>query len=692
MKYKLVFIYMLISGSIVFSQSEHTNIDSLYKTVDRENTETTIKSYEKIFSLLKSMDYNDALQGFNKLREKTLHQQRYFEYFLISNYIAWLYAKKDKKKGIAEYFNLVHIIPEMKDEERAYAYLYTGKFHLDIGMPNMGIKYMLKATDLFEPKGNYLKLFKIHFKLGDTYYKNQLYKEAIQEMQKTVFYYSKISEKRKRDDSSIYKIYMSAYNTTALAYEVLGKLDSAQLYYEYAKQVAVKTNDLIWQKIIDANMGHIYILEGKYDSAKTVFIADKKISKQFNLFESAINGMVRLAEVYMLTGKTDSAKIELEQCKQYASLHKKALPQKYYEISSVLYEKSGDFKKSLYFLKQYYFLKDSINNILLSEKIDKINLEHTLNKKLSELREMEIQNKANKAKITRQLVIIIAFSVLTIVLIILLVFYFQNRKNIKNLNIKLRSTNEELQASNEELYLTLQSLKATQTQLIQNEKMASLGILTAGIAHEINNPLNYITGAFVGLENFFNEHENNKQKAKIELFLRSIDEGVKRISNIVNGLSQFSSSNSEYNEDCVIHLILDNCILLLANSFKNRIDVQKEYFNETIIIKGNIGKLHQAFFNILLNASQAIKNKGTINIKTLKDDEKISVTIKDNGCGISKEDLKHIVVPFFTTKDPGKGTGLGLSIAHSIIKEHKGTITFDSVEGKGTTVNITFPL
>ena len=109
-------------------------------------------------------------------------------------------------------------------------------------------------------------------------------------------------------------------------------------------------------------------------------------------------------------------------------------------------------------------------------------------------------------------------------------------------------------------------------------------------------------------------------------------------------------------------------------------------------IKGNAGELHQAFFNILLNATQAIKNKGTITVKTAKDNDKISITIKDNGCGISKEDIRRIMVPFFTTKAPGEGVGLGLSISHSIIKKHKGTVIFVSEKGKGTTVIITFTL
>ena len=692
MKYKLLLFCFLAINSIASSQSRDEKIDSLYKVVDRGNIESLIKSYKAIFDILNELSYDDATNKCKELKAKTLHKKNnYFEAFLIGNYLAWSYAKKDKEKGVAEYYSLVNTIPKMKNEEQAYAYYYAGKFHISIGMPNLGAKYMLKAIDTFKLTGNQLKLFQIHFSLGDTYYKTQLYREAIDEMQQALYYYSNIGESEKKPGSSPNRMYMSAYNTIALAYEESNQLDSAEFYYKRAKQIAIETNNLVWQTIIDANMGHIYLLNKKYDKAEKVFKKDEKICKQYNQESDVINDMILLAQVYMLTGRLDSAKTKLEQCRQYAMLHNKPLPNKYYKVNSELNEKKGDLKNALQYLKRYYFLEDSVKNIILSKKMSRINLEHSLEKEQSRLREMEILNKVDSAKITMQTIVIIGLVLLSIILTTLFVLYYRDKKKISDLNIKLRSANEKLQTSNKDLSIALQSLKATQTQLIQNEKMASLGILTSGVAHEINNPLNYIMGAYIGLTDFFNEH-NSREKEKIELFLKSIDEGIKRISGIVKGLNQFSRNNSNYEEDCDIHFILDNCIFLLGSKLKHRIDIQKEYFPESLTIKGNAGELHQAFFNILLNSSQAIKNKGIITIKTIKDDDKISITIKDNGCGISEMDIKRIMVPFFTTKAPGEGVGLGLSISHSIITEHKGTVVFDSEKGKGTTVTITFTL
>lgn len=262
--------------------------------------------------------------------------------------------------------------------------------------------------------------------------------------------------------------------------------------------------------------------------------------------------------------------------------------------------------------------------------------------------------------------------------------------------------NEELIATNEELYEksaiiidknnalkeTIERLKATQIQLIQADKMASLGILTAGVAHEINNPLNYIMCASVGFANFFEEHDLNKTE-ETKFLIDSLNTGVERITSIVKGLSQFSRNNENLDEDCDIHTIIDNSILMLQNEIKFKIEIAKNYSDKHVSIKGNVGKMHQVFINLLTNAIHAITEQGEINIRTDVVGENIIVEITDNGYGIEEKHLKQIADPFFTTKPPGEGTGLGLSITYSIIKEHKGTIEFDSIVEKGTKVVVT---
>jgi signal transduction histidine kinase len=257
-------------------------------------------------------------------------------------------------------------------------------------------------------------------------------------------------------------------------------------------------------------------------------------------------------------------------------------------------------------------------------------------------------------------------------------------------NTALNEKNEIINQQNIQLKKALTELKNTQSHLIQVEKMASLGVLTAGISHEINNPLNYILGGLTGLENHLSEVISSDQKVK--LYLNSIRTGVNRATSIVSGLNQLSRNKETYEEDCDIHEIINNCITILDSQLKNKIEIKKQFSSQPLWISGNVGKLHQVFINILINSIQAIEIKGIITIATVVNEGKIHILISDTGCGISNDILSKITDPFFTTKDPGKGTGLGLAIVYNIIQAHNGTISFVSTLNEGTTVEIVFPV
>lgn len=273
----------------------------------------------------------------------------------------------------------------------------------------------------------------------------------------------------------------------------------------------------------------------------------------------------------------------------------------------------------------------------------------------------------------------------------------ERTEELETANEELTSTNDELYEKNEiihqqndELKAALQNLKETQTQLIHAEKMASLGVLTSGVSHEINNPLNYIMGGYIGLERYFsNKALNNKE---IALFLHSIKTCLERASQIVKGLNQFTYDSGSLDELCDIHSIIDNCLLMVQNQLNNKIEIKKDFCNENIFIEGNVSNLHQVFINIFTNSIQAIDEKGSIFIKTDKSSDQITILIKDSGKGIDKKEITKITDPFFTTKNPGEGTGLGLAISAQIIKKHKGSIEFISEKNKGTTVLLKFPL
>lgn len=263
----------------------------------------------------------------------------------------------------------------------------------------------------------------------------------------------------------------------------------------------------------------------------------------------------------------------------------------------------------------------------------------------------------------------------------------------KQLNEELYTLNQMLTQQKTELEETIHKLKATQNLLIQSEKMASIGVLTSGIAHEINNPLNFIEGGRASIEDYFTDNQLNEKHKGVYKFLDMIKEGVDRATGIVSSLNRFNHNSANKQYRCNIEKIIDNCLVMLQNRIKYKAEVKKDYSTDDYELYGNEGELHQVFLNIIGNAEQSIEVKGEISILTkVVDDNTFLVKISDTGSGINDEDISKITDPFYTTKDPGKGTGLGLSITYSIIKHHKGTLNFHSELGKGTSAIITLPL
>lgn len=270
----------------------------------------------------------------------------------------------------------------------------------------------------------------------------------------------------------------------------------------------------------------------------------------------------------------------------------------------------------------------------------------------------------------------------------------QSRKNdlqeeVSTKTKDLNQLNHELQHANETLRAKLDELKNAQDQLIEKEKLASLGMLTAGIAHEIKNPLNYISSSQQLL--FAKLEEEGKLDEELKELLGFIATGSEKMNGIIKGLNHFNRNQDTFDEDCKIDEIIDSCLQMLSHLIKGRIEVNTRYPKDLPSIRGNVGKLHQVFTNLISNSAQAIDKQGQIDISVQEKNNKLIIAIKDSGSGISKENLQRIFEPFFTTKAAGVGTGLGLSITRSIIEEHQGEMEFESTLGEGTTVSLSLP-
>jgi len=216
--------------------------------------------------------------------------------------------------------------------------------------------------------------------------------------------------------------------------------------------------------------------------------------------------------------------------------------------------------------------------------------------------------------------------------------------------------------------------------------MASLGLLSAGINHEIKNPLNFLVGS---VENIKQVVAQRKLEG-IDPFIKIMDEGINRITDIVNSLSHFSHQSDENDILCDLSDVVENCLTILNAKLNSNVKIEIDFEGE-VRIKGNSGKLHQLFLNLLDNAIQALEGEGTIEITLRNTEGRVLVSIGDSGVGIPDAIKGRIFEPFFTTKGPGKGTGLGLPICHKIVSDHGGKIEVVSKEGSGTIFVINLP-
>ncbi|MDO9067447.1 MAG: ATP-binding protein [Deltaproteobacteria bacterium] len=290
----------------------------------------------------------------------------------------------------------------------------------------------------------------------------------------------------------------------------------------------------------------------------------------------------------------------------------------------------------------------------------------------------------------------------------------------ENLEQRVQERTAELNRRNAEIQQAYDDLKRVQAQLLQQDKMASVGQLAAGVAHEINNPMGFIIsnlgslGKYVeklaayldadekvlaGCEPAIREMAaQERQKYKIDRIRRDMPElisessdGAERVRQIVQHLKNFSRVDGTEFACSDINDGLESTLSIAWNELKYKAAVTKEY-GQLPKVWCNMGQLNQVFLNILVNAAHAIKDHGDIRITTWEEDNSVRIAISDTGCGIPPENLKRIFDPFFTTKEVGKGTGLGLAIAYDIVNKHGGSIDVISEAGNGTTFSILLPV
>lgn len=480
-------------------------------------------------------------------------------------------------------------------------------------------------------------------------------------------------------------------------YFSMEKLDSALIYSNRALKNANSTGG--WKTYLGnilVNIGYIYLKRGSLDSAKTYFKNAIFVSNQQNNLQGEISSNNAMADLFEKLNQTDSMLI-------YAS---KALRLGYQlkvapsiststNLIASAWKMKGNADSALVYLTIAKTLSDSLNK----DRIDKINQFQNSNfEEQMRLEKAAQESIASKNKI-RTIGLITGLGLLSILAFV----FYRNNKQKQKANLVLEET--------------LTNLKSTQSQLIQSEKMASLGELTAGIAHEIQNPLNFVNNFSEVNSELISELVDEVDKgntAEAKLIAADIKENSekinhhgKRADSIVKGMLQHSRSGSGQKEPTDINNLLDECMRLSFHgmrakdkSFNAKTDTSFDSSLSTInIVSQEIGRV---FLNLFTNSFYSVMQKKkeldenyspVVSATTQKEGNTVKIIVRDNGNGIPQKVIDKIFQPFFTTKPTGEGTGLGLSMSYDIItKGHAGELKVETKEGEFAQFTIILPV
>ena len=479
---------------------------------------------------------------------------------------------------------------------------------------------------------------------------------------------------------------------TGISYDFLGMFDSALHYLRLAEEQNIVVRHPQLSSLIPRSLGNVYIHKGKSDSALLFYFAALQNSRRSN--ESINLGAIqqKIAEVYEKLNLNDSSLYyglnafnEAQRTSQKSRLLESS------NLLVRLYRGMHKYDSAFYFDDIATSMKDSLYGMQKFKQLQLLMLSE-------QKRQQEIEQEQERYK--NEMKMIALWSAVGIFLIIAFILFRNNRQK---------------QKINRVLENTLSNLKSTQTQLIQSEKMASLGELTAGIAHEIQNPLNFVNNFSDVNKELLIEMNDEIDKGNLSE-IRSIAKDVidneekinhhgKRADAIVKGMLQHSRTSSGHKEPTDINALVDEYLRLAYHGFRAKDKsfnaTMKTDFDENIgninIVPQDIGRV---VLNLINNAFYAVDEKKmqlgdgyepTVSLSTRKENGKLEIRVSDNGNGIPQKVLDKIFQPFFTTKPAGQGTGLGLSLSYDIVKAHGGELIVETKEGIGSEFIIQLP-
>jgi len=529
-----------------------------------------------------------------------------------------------------------------------------------------------------------------YFNLADVYTETKDYRHALMYLAK-----AKKADERAKDNAAIeYDLY-----SLGTVYLKMEKADSALYYLGQSQQLAIRTNDKNMLGAILNTFGEIYLFKRDTLQARKYFRLSIPYVIAVTDNEVLTSNYYGLAQTYHKKPFIDSAVYYAR--KAFLLAKKAPFPKQVLTISTFLTEvfrKKKQFDSAFYYQQVSTATKDSLFNIEQMRKVQNMNFEEQQRQKAIADKNIQYRNR----------LVLAAVIFASVILLGIAIFLWRNNKQKHAANLMLQQEKEKVE-------LTLVKLKDTQAQLIQSEKMASLGELTAGIAHEIQNPLNFVNnfsevnrelllemkdeldrGNLADVKDIADDIIANEQK---------INQHGKRADAIVKGMLQHSRTSSGAKEQTDVNALADEYLRLAYQGLRKDRSLEvtlKTALDPSLpkieVIPQEVGRV---LLNLYNNAFFAVGEKKkelpegyepTVLVSTKLYDKYVEIKVADNGYGIPQQHLDKVFQPFFTTKPTGQGTGLGLSLSYDIIKAHGGEIKIDAVDGEGTTFIVRLPV
>ncbi len=572
---------------------------------------------------------------------------------------------------------------------RALSFIGTANYSMD--RYTAALESYLQALQMFEKLGKKREQGVILNNMGNIFLDQELPDQALPYYQRALAI--------DRELNLDHDIAMDLMNISS-AYSVTPKLDSAFILCSQAMKKAEELNDTSIYVQCLGNLGIIEFQQKKYDDALKDITQAEKLFKQYDIETNIGVLYLSLGDLYIERKEIQKAthyySNALENAKELESIDDERLA--YLGLSKSA-ELAGNTKQAYDYFRKYSLLNDSIFNIKSARKQTQLLLNYELDKK-------EVLQKASEEKTEAVHAAQLGkqrsqknFFIAGFIVVFFLLFIMLRQYRLKN-------------RSNKKLSETLENLERTQTQLIHQEKMASLGMLTAGIAHEIQNPLNFVTNFSESSKELIHEinlssDEKEKQElmADLTMNIEKISSHGKRADNIIKSMLRHSHGDKEEKRPTNINKLCDEFLMLAYHSLRAshpdfNCTIEKNFQPDMPKVNVMAQEVTRVMLNLFTNAFHALKERQekekdfspVIAVTTKIENQFAKITVRDNGTGIPEHIRNKIFQPFFTTKKSGEGTGLGLSISYDIIKAHGGELKVSSEIGRYTEFLIELPL